>query len=130
MIFLTYKLFCCRCEEEEHGFNQSFYGSTQSFQCVLPFKTESQSWNCHLRSSLPCSLAMQNPRRPMIYLSHFMYTLTVSHIWCKEAIICAVADFLGAFPCLFPCIIQSFPEITAALYMQARRPLTRHTNVM
>ena len=51
-------------------------------------------------------------------------------MWFKEAIIRADADSLLAFPCFYPYIIQSFPEVKAILYMQTRQPLTHHTNVM
>lgn len=67
-----------------------------------------------------------------------LWSIHSLHVYSKLFHICgrrwqssgAVADSLWPFACLFPCIIQSFPEVTAALYMQARRPRTRHTNVM
>lgn len=106
------------------------------FQGVLTHKTKPQSRNlpncmktAHLDSSLHCSLVRQKFKELYdLFISR--HVSCVSYMRYKKAVICAVSDSLWAFSCLFPCIIQSFPEVTAAIYMQTRRPLTRHTNVM
>lgn len=87
----------------------------QSFQCVYRIKlnlgTVTLQYGrktAHPHSSLPCSLAMEIPRSSMIYVSHFMYTLTVSYIEYEEMIISAVADSLQAFPAFSRALFSLF----------------------
>lgn len=117
---------------------KAFNGSAQS-TCFTIKKTESQSKNyyslycltANLHSGSPCRQVKQRKKEPgaSIYLTPCI--VRVFYIYgIRRQSSARLPDQLEYSPAFSPCIIQSFPEVTAALYMQARRPHTRHTNVM